>query len=193
MSRRRNGISGQFAWRLIAMLESPAYRVLSQSAHRILARVEIELAHHGGNDNGKLPLTYEQLEDYGVDRHAIAPALRELVALGFLEITEHGRAGNAEFRRPNLFRLTYRHLGRADPTDEWKRIATIEEAQTIARSARTKSQWGKIPAPSGENPHRKHEFPGGENPHYSHGGESHTTIDISGTPTRMSSKRALRR
>src|SRR5262249_26631794 len=35
---------------------------------------------------------------YGIDRHAIGPAIRELVALGFVEITEHGRAGNADWR-----------------------------------------------------------------------------------------------
>src|SRR5262249_29934301 len=41
-----------------------------------------------------------------------------------------------EFRRANLFRLTYRHLDRAQPTHEWTRIPTIEFAQEIARAAR---------------------------------------------------------
>ena len=50
--RRKNRISGQFAVRLIEMLESPAYRALSVSAHRVISRIEIELASHGGNDNG---------------------------------------------------------------------------------------------------------------------------------------------
>ena len=59
-------IAGVFAARTIEMLESPAYRVLSLSAHRILARLEIELASHGGNDNGRLPLTYNQLVEYGL-------------------------------------------------------------------------------------------------------------------------------
>jgi hypothetical protein len=60
------------------MMESPAYRVLSLSARRVLDRIMIELAHHGGNDNGKLPVTYEHFEEYGIHRHAIAPAIREL-------------------------------------------------------------------------------------------------------------------
>src|ERR1700730_13491833 len=107
-SKRRNSISGQFAARLIEMMESPAFRVLSLSARRLLDRVEIELAHHGGKDNGRLPITYDDFEVHGIHRHAVAPAIRETVALGFLQITEPGRAGNAEFRRPNLFRLTYR-------------------------------------------------------------------------------------
>ena len=47
------------------MLESPAYRVLSLSAHRVLARLEIEIGHHGGHDNGKLQVTYESFVQYG--------------------------------------------------------------------------------------------------------------------------------
>jgi hypothetical protein len=122
------------------MLESPAYRVLSQSAHRVLARVEIELAHHGGTDNGRLPVTYDNFEHYGLDRHSIRPAIDELVALGFLEITDPGRAGNAEFRRPAKFRLTHRPAHKADPTHEWKRIQTIEEASVLAKRARQKNK-----------------------------------------------------
>jgi hypothetical protein len=54
--RRRTQIGGQVAPRLIEMLESPAYRALSLSGHRVLDRIEIEMAHHGGTDNGKLPV-----------------------------------------------------------------------------------------------------------------------------------------
>jgi len=139
--RRRTTIGGQFAPRLIEMLESPAYRVLSLSARRVLDRVEIELAHHGGTDNGRLPVTYDDFERYGIDRHAIAPAIREAAALGFLEITERGRAGNAEFRSPSLYRLTY--IGgwrKADnPTNEWRRIDTMDRAIEIRDLARAAS------------------------------------------------------
>lgn len=136
--KKRNRISGQFAARLIELLESPAYRVLSLSAHRVLSRIEIELAHHGGNDNGRLPVTFENFESYGIDRHAIAPAIRECVALGFLVVTESGRAGNAEFRSPNLFRLTYKPCKGlpGDGTHDWRNIQTIEDAQARARDAR---------------------------------------------------------
>ena len=50
--RKRNPINEQFSPRTLAMLESPAYRVMSLAAHRVIARIEIELCHHGGNDNG---------------------------------------------------------------------------------------------------------------------------------------------
>jgi hypothetical protein len=137
--KKRNRIDGQWAPRLIEMLESPAYRVLSLSGRRVLERVEIELAHHGGQDNGSLPVTYDDFHGYGICRHAIRPAIRECVALGFLEITRPGRAGNAEFRIPNLFRLTYRPSRgeRSYGTNEWRKIAELEDAAHIAKTART--------------------------------------------------------
>tara|TARA_R110002072_G_scaffold212834_2_gene370210 strand:- start:960 stop:1346 length:387 start_codon:yes stop_codon:yes gene_type:complete len=118
------------------MLESPAFRVLSLSAHRLIARIEIEFAHHGGTDNGRLPVTYDHFEEYGIHRKSIAPAMREATALGFVEVTERGRAGNREFRSPNMFRLTFRHTNSAEPTNEWRRVSSIEEAKRIAEAAR---------------------------------------------------------
>lgn len=78
-----------------------------------------------------------------MDRHAIAPAIRECEALGFIQVTEHGRAGNAEFRRPNLFRLTYKHTSRADPTHEWRNIKNTQEAELLALKARASSKKRK--------------------------------------------------
>jgi DNA-binding transcriptional MocR family regulator len=134
---RYNKIAGQFAAREIEMLESWPYRALSLSAHRALARIEIELAHHGGKDNGRLPVTYDDFQDYGIDRHSIRPALCELEALGFIEVTDRGRAGNAEFRRPAKYRLTYKGADREPPTHEWKRIETKEQAEHLAKRARS--------------------------------------------------------
>jgi hypothetical protein len=136
-SRSRRKISGQFIPRLVAMLESYAYRVLSLSARRVLDRIEIELAHHGGNDNGKLKVTYEQFIAYGIDRHAVAPAIRELVALGFVRVTQAGCAGNREFRSPNMFRLTYRPAEGVpgDGSHEWKLFGTLWDAEQTAGQA----------------------------------------------------------
>ena len=103
---KRTQISGQFTWQLIEMKHSAAWRVLSLSERRCLDRLEIELASYGGTDNGKLPCTFDDFERYGVRRHSIAPSLRALAALGFIEVTEEGRAGNADWRRPTQFRLT---------------------------------------------------------------------------------------
>ena len=51
VKRKSLRIEGQFAPRLIDMLEAPPYRVLNPE-HRILARIEIELARHGWLENG---------------------------------------------------------------------------------------------------------------------------------------------
>ena len=76
MTKRR--INGHFAPRRIEMLKSFAWRVLSLSAHRILDRIEIELAAHGGKDNGHLAVTFDDFEKYGLHRHAIGPGVREV-------------------------------------------------------------------------------------------------------------------
>jgi hypothetical protein len=137
--KRRNSINDQWSARRREMLESPAYRALSQSAHRVISRLELELCYHGGNDNGQLPVTFEDFVDYGIERGSIAPALREGEALGFFRITDRGRAGNREYRAPNKFYLTFA-VGRGSrknpPSDEWRKIKTLEEAKEIARTAR---------------------------------------------------------
>jgi len=146
--RQSNSISGQWVAYRIDMIESAAFKVLSLSGRRVLNRLEIEHAAHGGQENGHLPATYTDFELYGIHRHAIGSAIRENVALGFLEITEIGRAGNAEFRRSNRFRLTYLATKSAAPTDEWRTINNIEDAERLARVARS-SVAPKKQKPSG--------------------------------------------
>jgi hypothetical protein len=141
---RHNKIAGQFAPRLIEMLESPAYRALSGPAHRILARLEIEHGRHGGFENGRLPVTFRDFIGYGMDRHSIAPAIRECVALGFIEVTVQGRAGNAEFRQPNVFRLTYVFTQDGAATNEWQKIETLKGARILALAARKDSAPCKL-------------------------------------------------
>jgi hypothetical protein len=133
---RRNSIPGQFDGREIELLESPAFRVASLSCRMILDRLAIEHAHHGGKENGRLPVTYNQFVEYGLHRHAIPPAIHEGEKLGLFFVTERGRANAGEFRSPNLFRISYRWCGKHPPTNEWKRIKTMEEAKLIARGAR---------------------------------------------------------
>ena len=137
MSKRRNSINDQWSARRREMPQLPAYRVLSQSAHRVMSRIELELCYHGGNDNGQLPVTFENFVEYGVDRASVAPAQREGEALGFWRITDRGRGGNCEHRAPHKFYLTFA-IGRGSranpPTDDWRKIKTIEEAHGRLRA-----------------------------------------------------------
>jgi hypothetical protein len=186
---RRNRFEGQFAGRLIAMLQSPAYRVLSLSGHRILARVEIELAKHGGDDNGKLPVTYEHFIEYGVHKDSVAPAIRECEMLGFIEVTERGQAGNREFRAASLYRLCYLPVGRARPTHEWQRHQTIKDAEIARRAGRmaqprkTENHPRKTPSFAPGNQGRKPKFSppenGGTAPPPENGGTSRLSGPIS--------------
>ena len=138
----------------------------------MLSRIEIELAHHGGHDNGALPVTYGDFEDYGIDRHAIATAIREVEALGFIRV-RHGRGGNAEYRESNRFALTYRPVELGNATNDWKKIETMEQALEIAHAARAPIERpprqkhfpvGLFTSFGVGNPHRKPNFPVGETP-----------------------------
>lgn len=159
MSKRsksaNNKIGGQFAPRTIEMLRSPAMRILSLTGHRILNRLEIEHADHGGRDNGRLPVTFADLVQYGIaNRHLIRPGIRELSALGFVELTRPGRSGNGEHRSPNLFRITYLPANGEAPTNEWRCVQSIEEAKQIAGNARGATRKNRPAArkiPSAEN------------------------------------------
>lgn len=135
-SRRKTKIEGQFSWRLAEMIEHPVLRVLNQSEHRALLRLEAELARHGGTSNGKLVVTHKQFQEFGVDREAVSPSIRCLVALKIVEITKQGRGGNREYREASEFRLTFRHTDKANPTDDWRRITSMEEARSLAVDAR---------------------------------------------------------
>jgi hypothetical protein len=112
MNRRRRNktIDTPFVPHRIEMLESPAYRALSRAGHRVLARLEIEHLSHAGYENGRLPVTFGDFEKYGMDAQSIAPAQREVQALGFAEITQRGRPSKSDFgRHPHCWRLTYLH------------------------------------------------------------------------------------
>jgi hypothetical protein len=153
----RNSITAAWAARSVEMMESPAYQVLSLSAHRALSRIEIEFAHHGGKDNGNLPVTFDNFADYGIHRTSIGPALAELEALGFIKVTERGKmARAAEYRRPNKFLLMSRppQKGAEALPQRWRQFTTIEEAEAALAAVRPKrksrqygirtgSQYGK--------------------------------------------------
>ena len=61
--------------------------------------------------------------------------------MGLLQVTQRGRAGNAEYRSPNHFRLTYLPTAQKAATHEWRCIRGIEAAEAFCRAARAaKSQ-----------------------------------------------------
>jgi hypothetical protein len=179
-------IKGAFAPYSIDMLSSPAWRVLSQSAYRVLARIDIEHSNHKGKRNNHLKITFDAFQTYGIDRHSIAPAIRLATVLGFVRFRP-GRAGNAEFRRAGMFGLTYRNTYDEsnandpwrEPTNEWRLVKTLEQAEAMAKKVSFKKQKpsvGKRTIHGGESHTENVDF---------HGGESHTTAIVE-KPTLLS-------
>jgi hypothetical protein len=64
-----------------------------------------------------LPVTYADFVHAGVHPDAVAPAIRELEALGLVEITRRGHGGSADIREPSLYRLPYIGAWNAGRTD----------------------------------------------------------------------------
>jgi hypothetical protein len=179
--KRRTSIGGQWSARRKDMLESPAYRALSLSAHRIIDRVCLEHMYQGGAENARLIVTYDDFERYGIHRHAIAPAIREAIALGFLEITKQGRAGNAEWRSAHQYRITFHASDETvgDGSHEWKKV-TEEQAPILAATARkNKSPVAENANFQCGNRHRKRQSHSTESATTVHGTDSATTFYIS--------------
>ncbi len=91
MSKRKSRtIDGQFIAHNREMRESVAWQYMPDEAFRVLLRLELEHMHQGGAENGNLIVTHQQFIDAGVARNAVAPLIRVLAALGFVEVTRKG-------------------------------------------------------------------------------------------------------
>jgi hypothetical protein len=139
VAKRRSNFDEAWVPHMQSLIESAAFRTLSRGAHQFILRLEAEHCRHGGTANGNLTVTYKDCRDWGMDANAIGPAQREAVALGFVKMTERGRAGNAEHRRAHRWGLTYirpNHDRGPPATDDWKRFNTVAEAARAAKKAR---------------------------------------------------------
>ena len=119
------------------MLRSGAMRALSLHARRALDRIMVEHMDHAGQENGRLKVTWQDIEKFGVHRSFIKRALSELAAVGLVAIEQPGRRPRGPDRGdPTQYRLT--HLPVCEPTNfrpptnEWKRF---EEDIAAARAA----------------------------------------------------------
>jgi DNA-binding FadR family transcriptional regulator len=135
--RRKFNINGPFVSHALEMRRSPAWLHLSDTARRVLDRLEVEHMEHGGAENGTLICTYKDFEKIGIRRASISRAIRECVFLGFLEVTQKGGRAISDNRWPSLYRLTYvsGRGKRPDVSNEWQRIKTCAEAEAAVRAA----------------------------------------------------------
>lgn len=114
-----------------SMVISPAWEALPDNARRVLDRLEREHMDQGGSENGKLICTYSDFEKVGIRRPSISLAIRQCVALGFLQVTAQGGRALSTERYPSLYRLTYvSGKGQsADVTNDWKTVSSIDDAK----------------------------------------------------------------
>lgn len=129
--RRCQKIAGQFVAHRVDMMTSLAWGALPHAARRVMDRLEIEHMNHGGCENGMLACTYDDFARYGIRRQSIPVALIYLEALGFIEVTEQGRASFADLRTPSRYRLTFLNTLQQGPTDEWERIDTEDKLHAV--------------------------------------------------------------
>ena len=120
--KSKQKIAGAWVPRRLEMLRSPAWRALSGPAKGVIERLEIEHMTHGGKDNGQLICTHRDFGEHGIRYPSVAPAIRQGVNLGFVEITRPGWR-SANHGRAAQYRLTYLPVGNSAPTDEWKQIS----------------------------------------------------------------------
>jgi hypothetical protein len=119
------------------MLRSPALQALSGSARSVIDRLCLEHLAQGRADNGALMVTHRQFVAFGLSKNAVAPAIREAVALGWISVVKQGIGGNANESRESIFRLTWLPTADAEATNEWMKFKSQAEANTASTAARS--------------------------------------------------------
>lgn len=118
-----------WVWHTIDMRTTEKWRLMPQTARRLLDRIEVEHMAHKGLENGRLGIAYSQFEEWGISRRSIPTAIDYAVDAGFLEVTKRGLRLK---ETTNEYRLTYFATRErtpkgayeySAPTNEWKRRA----------------------------------------------------------------------
>lgn len=108
------------------MIESPAFKVMSPVAAKLYLILKNE--YRGNFTMKNITCPYSTMEQYGISRNSIPPALRLLEALGFI-VREPGNL----MREPTVYHFS----------DKWKDIQDIETAGKIKKELRERINWEK--------------------------------------------------
>jgi hypothetical protein len=109
----------------LQMIESSAFRKLSLYATRTLFRLIAEHLHQGGRENGRLKVTWADLQKCGIHRRRIQPAIHEVISAGLVQMAAPGRkACGADRGAPAQYALTWLPVIEPDnlvpPTNRWR-------------------------------------------------------------------------
>jgi len=105
-------------------------------------------------ENGSLPCTYSDFVRAGLRRASVSLAIRQCVALGFVEVTYRGGRSISDFRPPSRYRLTYLNGSGKSPaaTNDWKHIGTAEAAERALAAAKAERHHESQSAPKAAKP-----------------------------------------
>lgn len=120
------------------LMNSPAWRALTDDARRLIDRLLIEHMRNGRVANGRLAVSHSQFAEFGLRRKNVKAAIDVAVALGLVEVTRVGLKVGGD-NVPSRYRLTFvsSRVAKGEarrtpgPSDEWRRITTDEEAKAI--------------------------------------------------------------
>jgi hypothetical protein len=141
---------------------APRGPVLPGEGKTVISRIEYEHLKHGGKDNGRLPVTYEDFAEFGLSTEAAVRGVLFAEGLGFISVTVATEI-KSNIRPPNLYSLGWLPLCDMTPAARtWQKFKTVEEAQQVvdrikdARKRRPCRQRAaakvKQAAPSGPTP-----------------------------------------
>ncbi len=141
-----------WTWISREMMESEAWSKLTLVARRVIDRILIEHMAQGGNENGRLIVTYDDFEKYGIRRQSIPKAIGLAVTLGLIDVTARGKRSAGTSRRPSMYALTW--LPRHDwtpPSNRWKSTTPCRTIEGRCNSAPREN--GRNPSAPGAKTH----------------------------------------
>jgi DNA-binding transcriptional MocR family regulator len=126
------------------LIESFAWRALTDNGHKMMNRILIEHMNHGRILNGALPVTYADFVDYGIRRNSVLPTIAECEALGLIERIR-GQRARAQFKgSPQRFRICWLPTADGEPAKfAWRRFTNLAEAAKTVADARKCSVDGR--------------------------------------------------
>lgn len=127
-----------WVWITREMMESPAWRAMSENARRLLDRIMLEHMAHAGTENGALTVTYDDFVATGIRRNSIAPTIAECVVLGWITHHRGARAHGEGRGHAQRFGLSWLPTADGEPAVQgWRRWTDEADAGAAAKAARS--------------------------------------------------------
>lgn len=143
VSKKEWKISGAYVPHRLEMLQSPAWQAAPRPMKEWLEVLEIEHMRHKGCANGQLFKSYTQFIAAGFNRNTVSMMSKLSEALGFVRINRTTGTSKGDLRDACAYTLTYLPSGPGRdvaPTDDWKRLKTIDQAERVIADMRTKGK-----------------------------------------------------